>query len=195
MPLTSFKKMFVDELKDLFSAENQILKALPKMQKAASSPLLKEAFATHLAQTRGQVERLDAIARLMGGKPLKGKKCKAMEGLLEEGKELIKEGGDPEVLDAALIGAAQRVEHYEIAGYGTARTHARHLGLDEIARLLQETLDEEAQTDKDLTTIAQRKINLDAMTDGPTNGRASSNGSRVAAKRSAKKTTKRSAKA
>jgi len=185
MPLKSLDKVLLDELKDLYSAENQILKALPKMAKAASSPLLKEAFTSHIEQTRGQVARLDRIARLMGEKSFKGKKCKAMEGLLEEGTELIEEGGDPAVLDAAMIGAAQKVEHYEIAGYGTARTHARHLGHEQVARLLQETLDEEGQTDKNLTKIAQRKINLDAKAEGDDGGRKG--GAKGAAKGGAKK--------
>src|SRR5688572_19562912 len=158
MPLNSLKKVLIDELKDLYSAENQILKALPKMAKAAESPLLKEAFEMHIRETQGQVERLDRIAKLMGESSFKGKKCKAMEGLLEEGKEILEEGGDPTVMDAAMIGAAQKVEHYEMAGYGTARTHARHLGLEQVAQLLQQTLDEEGATDKNLTKIAQRKV-------------------------------------
>ncbi|MBC8144162.1 MAG: DUF892 family protein [bacterium] len=171
MPVNSLKKVLVDELKDLYSAENQIIKALPKMIKGVESPLLKAAFQAHLKQTHGQVDRLDRIAKIMGESSFKGKKCKAMEGLLEEGAELLKEEGDQTVIDAAVIGAAQKVEHYEMAGYGTARTHARHLGLTQVADLLQQTLNEEGQTDKDLTKLATRKINLDAKAEGNNNGR------------------------
>ncbi|HYH69595.1 MAG TPA: ferritin-like domain-containing protein [Urbifossiella sp.] len=161
MPLDSLHDLFVDCLKDLYSAENQLLKALPKMAKAASAPELKEAFTTHLEETRGQVARLDEVCAELGVSP-KGKKCKAMEGLIEEGKELMEEGGDESVLDAALIAAAQKVEHYEIASYGSARTWAERLGLDEAARLLQETFDEEKGTDEKLTVLAESVINLQA---------------------------------
>ena len=133
------------------------------MAKAASSPELQDAFTEHLAQTRGQVERLDDVFKLLGESPGR-KKCVGMEGLLEEGKELIdkKKESDPAALDAALIGAAQKVEHYEIAAYGTARTHAQILGNKDVANLLQETLDEEGETDKRLTELAQSSINEQA---------------------------------
>ena len=162
MRLDSLQKLYVEELKDLYSAEKQLLKALPKMAKAASSPALQGAFRDHLEQTKGQVERLERIFEALDKSP-KGKKCKAMEGLVEEGAELIGEDADPDVLDAGLIAAAQKVEHYEIAGYGTVRTYAQLLGEDEAANLLQQTLDEEAETDKKLTELAEGLINLQAV--------------------------------
>jgi ferritin-like metal-binding protein YciE len=154
-------ELLVDELKDLYSAENQIIKALPKMAKAASSPDLKRAFERHLEETRRQVERLNQIGESLEVK-LTGKKCKGMEGLIEEGKEVMEEDFDDDTLDAGLIGAAQKVEHYEIAGYGTARTHAEMLGYSKIAKLLQQTLDEEGAADKKLTQIAESVINVEA---------------------------------
>jgi ferritin-like metal-binding protein YciE len=156
-------ELLVDQLKDLYSAENQIIKALPKMAKAATSPELKRAFDRHLEETRHQVERLNQIGETLGVK-LTGKKCKGMEGLLEEGKEVMEEGFEEDTLDAGLIGAAQKVEHYEIAGYGTARTHAEMLGHSKVARLLQQTLDEEGATDKKLTQLAESVINVEAAT-------------------------------
>ena len=161
MKLGSLQELYVEELKDLYSAENQLLKALPKMAKAASSPELREAFEDHLEQTRGHVERLASIFRKLDANP-KGKKCKAMEGLIEEGNELMAEEAEPAVLDAALIGAAQRVEHYEMAGYGCVRTYARLLGDEEAANLLQQTLDEEGAADKNLTELAETIINVEA---------------------------------
>lgn len=161
MEIDDLRKLYVDELKDLYSAEKQILQALPRMAKKAASPDLKKAFEQHLEETRGQVERLDRIFEGLGKSP-RGKKCKGMEGLLEEGKEMMEEEMTPEVLDAALIAAAQRVEHYEMAGYGTVRTYARLLGEDQAAKLLQQTLDEEGGADKKLTQIAER-INVEAM--------------------------------
>jgi ferritin-like metal-binding protein YciE len=154
--------LLVDELKDLFNAENQIIKALPRMAKAASSPELRKAFEKHLVETRKQVERLEQIGRALDIK-LTGKKCKGMEGLIEEGKELLEEDLEDDALDAGLIGAAQKVEHYEIAAYGTARTHAEMMGHDKVARLLQQTLDEEAATDKKLTALDERVINVEAL--------------------------------
>jgi ferritin-like metal-binding protein YciE len=162
MKLDSLQKLYIAELQDLYSAENQILKALPKMAKAASSPDLQAAFQDHLEQTRGQVQRLETIFERLGKSP-KGKKCKGMEGLIEEGKEMMEEDADPAVLDAALISAAQRVEHYEMAGYGTVRTYAQMLNQEEDARLLQETLDEEGDTDKRLTELAESLINVEAV--------------------------------
>jgi ferritin-like metal-binding protein YciE len=148
-------------LKDLYNAENQLLKALPRMAKAASDPRLRAAFTEHLEVTRGQVERLETVFDELGVSP-KGKRCVAMEGLLEEGKELLKEGGEPAVIDAALIIAAQKVEHYEIAGYGCVRTFAWLLGYEDAVALLQATLDEEGAADKKLTELAEMVINIEA---------------------------------
>src|SRR6188508_1055270 len=145
MKLDSLETLLIEELRDLYNAERQILKALPKMAKAASSSNLQNGFQEHLRQTQTQVERLDKIFADLG-KPSKGKKCEAMEGLLKEGAELLEADAEPAVLDAALIAAAQRVEHYEIAGYGCARTYAKLLGHSEATKLLQETLDEEKRT-------------------------------------------------
>ena len=161
MSMDSLKDLYVDELKDLYSAENQLLKALPKMAKKAAAPELKRAFQVHLAQTEGHVARLEKIFKDLGEKP-NGKVCKAMKGLVEEGKEVIEEDGDDSVLDAALIGAAQRVEHYEIAGYGVVRTFASLLGEDDAMGLLQRTLNEEAEADKKLTKLAESVINIEA---------------------------------
>jgi ferritin-like metal-binding protein YciE len=163
MKLESLRELLVDELKDLYSAENQLVKALPKMAKAAASSELKAAFEEHLEETKGQVDRLVTIFEQLEGSP-KGKKCKAMEGLIEEGSEFIDADGEDSVKDAALICAAQKVEHYEIASYGCARTFATLLGLDEVAELLQETLDEEGNADKKLTELAETVINVEAAT-------------------------------
>jgi ferritin-like metal-binding protein YciE len=152
-----------DELKDLYSAENQIIKALPKMAKAASAPELRRAFERHLEETRRHVERLDQIGEALEMNKMTGKKCKGMEGLIEEGKEVMQEDLDENAMDAGLIGAAQKVEHYEIAAYGTARAHAELLGYNKVARLLQQTLDEEGNTDKKLTALAQSVINVEAV--------------------------------
>jgi ferritin-like metal-binding protein YciE len=145
----------VDELRDLYSAENQLVKALPKMAKAANSEDLKAGFEEHLKQTEGHVERLEKIFDGLDKSP-KGKKCKAMEGLVEEGSEVIEEEMAPEVKDAALIAAGQRVEHYEMAGYGTVRTYAELLDYDDAAELLQATLDEEGDTNKKLMKLAKK---------------------------------------
>jgi ferritin-like metal-binding protein YciE len=155
-------ELFVDELKDLYNAENQLIKALPRMAKAAATPELKRAFEKHLGETRRQAQRLEQIGRALDVK-VTGKKCKGMEGLIAEGKELLQDDLDESALDAGLIGAAQKVEHYEIAAYGTARTHAQMLGHDKIARLLQQTLDEEGEADKKLTAIAERRVNAEAL--------------------------------
>ena len=162
MELDTLRALYVEELKDLYSAENQILKALPRMIKAATHPQLKRAFAKHEKQTRQQVKRLERICRELDVSP-RGKKCVGMEGLLEEGKDLIKEKPAKDVLDAGLITAAQHVEHYEMAGYGTCRTWARLLGYSNQAELLQVTLDEEQQTDLDLTALAESSINVEAV--------------------------------
>jgi ferritin-like metal-binding protein YciE len=147
------KELYIDELKDLYNAENQLVKALPKMAKAASSDELRQGFEEHLEQTRGQVQRLEKIFQALGESP-KGRKCKGMEGLIEEGSEAMKEDYEGSVLDAALIGAAQRVEHYEIAGYGTVRSMADTLGESDHVSLIEETLEEEKQTDKKLSELA-----------------------------------------
>jgi ferritin-like metal-binding protein YciE len=160
MDMESLQDLFIDELKDLFSAENQILKALPKMIKKATSKELKRGFESHLEQTKTHVARLEKICKQLGKSP-KGKKCKGMEGVIGDGKELMEEDADPEVMDAGLIGAAQHVEHYEIAGYGCVRTYAELLGRDDFARLLQKTLDEEKETDERLSALA-KKINVEA---------------------------------
>lgn len=162
MKLDSLQDLYVDELKDLYNAEHQLLKALPKMAKAASAPELRKAFERHLKETEGQIKRLDRIFKKLDTNP-KGKKCKAMEGLIEEGKDLMAEEADPAVMDAALIAAAQRVEHYEMAGYGCVRTYARLLGYDDAADLLQQTLDEEGATDHKLTELAETVINVEAQ--------------------------------
>jgi len=151
--LTTPRDLLIEELKDLYSAETQLTKALPKMAEAANSEELKGAFTTHLQQTEVHVSRLEEILIGLGESP-KGKKCKAMEGLIEEGSETMKEDAEPGILDLALITAAQKVEHYEIAGYGCARTLAERAGEEEIAATLQLTLDEEGETDKLLTQIA-----------------------------------------
>src|SRR3982750_2127889 len=161
MEMETLKDLYVEELKDLYSAEKQLVKALPKMAKAANDQQLAEAFRTHQRQTAEHAERLEQICRELGVSP-RGKKCVGMEGLIEEGNELIKEDPDPEVLDAGLINKAQHVEHYEIAGYGTVRTYARQLGLDSQADLLQQTLDDEGRTDHLLTQLAESGINVEA---------------------------------
>jgi ferritin-like metal-binding protein YciE len=154
MPNEGLKELYVDELKDLYNAENQLLKALPKMAKAASSEELRQGFEEHLEQTRGHVERLEEIFKSLDENP-KGKKCMGMEGLVKEGSEVMGEDFEGALMDAALIGAAQRVEHYEIAAYGTVAEFAKILGEDEHVSLLEETLQEEKDTDEKLTSLAQ----------------------------------------
>jgi ferritin-like metal-binding protein YciE len=161
MELDTLKDLYIDEIKDLYSAEKQLVKALPKMAKAAKDPQLQQAFRTHLRETAEHAARLEQICKDLGVSP-RGKKCVGMEGLIEEGSELIKEGADPDVLDAGLISKAQHVEHYEIAGYGTVRTYARQLGFENHADLLQQTLDEEGRTDHLLTELAESGINVEA---------------------------------
>jgi ferritin-like metal-binding protein YciE len=162
MKLKSLEDLFHYELKDLYSAENQLVKALPKMAKAATNPDLKAGFEEHLEQTKGHVQRLDEIAELLGIK-LTGHKCKAMEGLVEEGAELIHEDAEDAIRDAGLISAAQRVEHYEIAGYGTVRTLAETLGHADAAELLAQTLAEEKETDEKLTELAASAVTPEAQ--------------------------------
>lgn len=161
MKLKTLEDLLIHELKDLYSAEKQLLKALPKMAKAATDQDLRSGFEEHLEQTKTHVERLEKISSELG-QSLAGHKCKAMEGLVEEGADLIDEDAEDAVRDAGLIAAAQRVEHYEIAGYGTARAIALQLGHDEIADILEETLDEEKETDQRLTELAESKINEEA---------------------------------
>jgi ferritin-like metal-binding protein YciE len=162
MEMQTLRDLYIEELKDLWSAERMLVKALPKMAKAASHPELAKAFTTHLRQTEQQVKRLEQIFDDLGESP-RGKKCIGMEGLIEEGQELLKEKPDPDVLDAGLISKAQHVEHYEMAGYGAARTFASILGEDEAEDLLQETLDEEGAADEKLTEIAEGIVNEEAQ--------------------------------
>jgi ferritin-like metal-binding protein YciE len=154
MQLDTLHSLFVEELKDLYDAENQVVQALPKMAGAASSPDLKQAFEHHLQQSREHITRLNQVFNQVGERA-QGKTCEAMKGLLKEGNEVIQAVGDPAVKDAALIAAAQRVEHYEMAGYGTVRTYANELGYGDVASLLQTTLDEEGEADKKLTKLAE----------------------------------------
>jgi ferritin-like metal-binding protein YciE len=155
--MDSLHELLVDELKDLYSAENQLLKALPKMAKKASSEQLKEAFSGHLKETEGHVKRLQQIGKLLEI-DLGGKKCHAMQGLVEEGSEVIEEDGPDAVIDAALIGAARRVEHYEMAAYCATRGMAEQLGNDQVAKLLEETVNEEEAADEKLKAIAQDEV-------------------------------------
>ena len=160
--MATLEDLYTDLLKDLYSAEKQLVKALPKMAKNAQSPDLQKAFQEHLRQTEGQVDRIERIFSDMDGSP-RGKKCVGMEGLIEEGNELLQEDVEPDVLDAGLIAAAQKVEHYEIAGYGTARAWAERLGYDKAARLLKETLEEESMANEKLTRIAESHVNMEAQ--------------------------------
>lgn len=163
MKLENLKDLFVEQLRDLYSAEIQIQKALPKMEKAATLPALKQAYLNHMEQTKVQTNRLQQIFDDLDIRP-SGKTCKGMEGIIAEGEEVIKEDADPAVRDASLIAAAQKVEHYEISGYGTVRTFAQKLGYSQAARLLQQTLDEEKQTDEKLTALAESGVNTAAQT-------------------------------
>jgi len=156
------KELYIDELKDLYNAESQLLKALPKMAKAASSEELKDAFEKHLEQTKGHVQRLEEVFEEIDETP-KGKTCKAMKGLIEEGLEVLKADGEDSVIDAGIIVAAQKVEHYEIAGYGSLRTFAQLLGKDRSAELLQQTLDEESEANELLNKLAEDMVNPEAL--------------------------------
>ena len=157
----SFETLFLDQIQDLYYAEQRLVEALPKMSDAANNPSLKAAFQQHQRETQNQITRLEQVFQILGSSA-KAKTCDAMKGLVSEGQEVISAGGDPAVKDAALIAAAQRVEHYEISGYGTARTFAQRLGRQDAARLLQETLNEEEATDKKLTQLAEQSINPQA---------------------------------
>jgi ferritin-like metal-binding protein YciE len=160
MEINTLKDLYVEELKDLYSAEKQLIKALPKMAKAARTKPLQDAFRNHLKETEQHVARIERICQELGVSP-RGKKCVGMEGLIEEGSEMINEAND-EALDAGLISKAQHVEHYEMAGYGTVRTYARQLGFENQAELLQQTLDEEGRADQLLTELAEAGINVEA---------------------------------
>lgn len=162
MKLDSLENLFVHELKDILSAEKQLVKALPKMAKGATSEALRASIEEHLEQTKEHVNRLEQVFASIDKAP-RAEHCKAMEGLVAEGAELLEEDGDPTVKDAALIAAAQRVEHYEISAYGTARTLAELLGNDKAVELLQQTLDEEKETDQKLTELALSEVNVEAQ--------------------------------
>ena len=165
MEMNDLQDLMVENLKDLYSAETQLLKALPKVAKGADNEQLKSALTMHLKETEGHVQRLEQIFKQLGEKPT-GKKCKGMEGLIEENKEMLEEDAEPDVMDAGLIVGCQKVEHYEIAGYGSAVTFAKLLGNDQAARLLAQTLDEEERADKKLSEIAESSINVEAAAGG-----------------------------
>src|ERR1700693_706410 len=167
MKINHLKHLYVEEMKDLYSAENQLVKALPKMAKASTSEDLRAGFEEHLNQTKEHVARLEKIFNALGESP-KGKKCKGMDGLIKEGAEMIEEDPAPEELDAGLISAAQRVEHYEMAGYGCVSTYANLLGEDEAVSLLRETLEEEKETDKKLTQLSAH-INVETANSDESN--------------------------
>jgi ferritin-like metal-binding protein YciE len=162
MSINSLQDLMVDELRDMYHAENQLLKALPKMAEAASTPALKQAFERHLEQTEIQVNRIEEIFEQLGGDP-KGKRCKGMEGIITEGAEVIDQEGPDAVIDAALIAAAQRVEHYEIAAYGCIRSYANLLGLSDVAKLIEQSLEEEEAADQLLSELAETEVNTLAL--------------------------------
>ena len=165
MKMESLKDLYLEQLRDLFDAETQLVEALPKMASAANNPNLKNAFNQHLRQTREQITRLERIFSALGERP-EGQTCEGMKGLIKEGEQMIKAKGDPDVIDAGLIAAAQRVEHYEIAGYGTVRTYAEMLGADEAMRMLEKSLQEEEETDDKLTELAESQVNVEAEAAG-----------------------------
>jgi ferritin-like metal-binding protein YciE len=184
MKITSLNELLAEELKDIYSAEKQLLRAMPKMAKKATSPELKSALQEHMEVTQRQVERLEQVFESIG-KPAKAKTCKAMQGLLEEATEIMGEDADDAVLDAGIIAAAQKVEHYEIASYGTVRTWARLCGQEEAANLLQETLDEEGEADQRLTQLAESLVNPEAEDgDGDYNQGGQSGGRSSSSKKS-----------
>jgi ferritin-like metal-binding protein YciE len=162
MPIKTAQDLFVDQLRDLYHAEKQLVRALPRMAKAASSNELKQAFESHLEETKGQVERLEQVFEELNART-RGKRCEAMEGLIEEAKEVMEEVEAPELRDAALIVAAQKVEHYEIAGYGSVHAFAEGMGQDRVAQLLAETLEEEKKTDERLNKLAISDVNRKAL--------------------------------
>ena len=175
--MESLDELLAEELKDIYSAEKQLLRALPKMAKKASAPELKTALQEHAEMTQRQVERLEEVFEALG-KPPKAKTCKAMQGLIEEATEIMEEDASDSVLDAGIIAAAQKVEHYEIASYGTVRTWARLCGEEEAANLLQETLDEESQTDERLTELAESIVNPRAEEGGDKEEESSARGAK-----------------
>ena len=182
--LDSLNALLEEELKDIYSAEKQLVKALPKMARAASSEQLRSALTEHLEVTKRQVNRLEDVFEALG-KSAKAKTCKAMQGLVEEANEILEEEGEDAVLDAGIIAAAQKVEHYEMASYGTVRTWARLCGQNEAAELLQETLDEEGEADKQLTALAESFVNPEAESgDGGTSTRGKTSGSKKSSGRS-----------
>jgi ferritin-like metal-binding protein YciE len=162
MKLDTLRQLYINELRDLYNAENQLIKALPKMAKAAASKELRKALEEHLEQTKGHIDRLEQVFERLDEKP-KGKTCRAMKGLIEEGSEILEEDGEESVLDAGIIVAAQKVEHYEIAGYGSVRTFATLLGENEAVGILQKTLDEESEADELLTVLADEIVNPGAL--------------------------------
>jgi ferritin-like metal-binding protein YciE len=178
MQENQLKELYVEELKDLYSAENQLVKAIPKMAKAATSEDLRAGFEQHLEQTKEHVARLERIFKALGESP-KGKTCQGMQGLISEGSEMIEEDPEPEMLDAGLISAAQRVEHYEMAGYGCVATYAELLGENEAAQLLRTTLEEERETDEKLTELS-KEINVEAAEAGAEGGKKQALKSRTA---------------
>ena len=178
MQENQLKELYVEELKDLYSAENQLVKAIPKMAKAATSEDLRAGFEEHLEQTKEHVARLERIFKALGESP-KGKTCKGMQGLISEGSEMIEKDSEPEMLDAGLISAAQRVEHYEMAGYGCVATYAELLGENEAAQLLRTTLEEERETDEKLTELS-KEINVEAAEAGAEGGKKQALKSRTA---------------
>jgi len=165
MKLDTLRELYINELRDLYNAENQLIKALPKMAKAASSKELRKALEEHLEQTKGHIDRLEQLFARLDEKP-KGKTCRGMKGLIEEGSEILEEDGEESVLDAGIIVAAQKVEHYEIAGYGSVRTFANLLGENEAVGILQKTLDEESEADELLTVLADEIVNPGALMEG-----------------------------
>lgn len=199
MELETLRELYIDELKDLYSAEKQLTRALPKMARNASNAELQEAFTNHLAETEGQIQRLEQIFEMLGESP-RGKKCVGMEGLIEEANELLEEDAEEDVVDAGLISKAQHVEHYEMAGYGTVRTWAQLLGEDRHAELLEQTLEEEKNADVLLTQLAESSVNIEAATGGDededddespssSRGRSKSRGAKTAGKKAAGKKT------
>jgi ferritin-like metal-binding protein YciE len=194
MELSTLRDLFIHELKDLYSAEKQLVKALPKVAKAATNEELKAGIEAHLEETKEHVNRLEQIFQSLGTST-RGPSCKGMEGLIEEGSSLIEEEGDEEVLDAGIICGAQKIEHYEIAGYGCARTFAELLGEEDAVELLEQTLEEEKATDEKLTQLALSTINVRAAeggdeeaTDEPQrSGRKAATGGKTAGKRSTAK--------
>ncbi|HTV09052.1 MAG TPA: ferritin-like domain-containing protein [Candidatus Aquilonibacter sp.] len=163
MSVETFEELLIDELKDLYSAEKQIVRSLPKLAKATTSPALQKALLSHLEETKGQVARLEKIGEIIG-KKLTGKSCVGMKGVLEEGSEVLEDTDKGVIRDAALIGAAQRVEHYEMAGYGTASAFAKALGMTDVAKLLEQTLEEEKAADEKLSTIS-KTVNSQALSE------------------------------